>query len=151
MAFSPQANYADRATTAYRRSQCQRLRIDGVAWWDLTVSSAMCYRRPDGHCLGHFCIYNNFFPTIKKSDSNFTVLPVCHTCSYNKGALYALKASMVTSTTGWDCQQAMRVLTEQGLVTVRFRVMRMQRPWLEKNWVVYSLAQNINFNFTICW
>jgi hypothetical protein len=21
----------------------------------------MCYRRPDGNCLGPFCIYNNFF------------------------------------------------------------------------------------------
>jgi hypothetical protein len=26
----------------------------------------MCYRRPDGHCLGLFCIYNIFFPTIKE-------------------------------------------------------------------------------------
>jgi hypothetical protein len=21
----------------------------------------MCYRGPDGHCLGHFCIYMNYF------------------------------------------------------------------------------------------
>jgi hypothetical protein len=26
----------------------------------------MCYRRPDGHCLGIFCIYNIFFSTLKK-------------------------------------------------------------------------------------
>jgi hypothetical protein len=32
VAFSPQANYADRATTACRRSWCQLLRIEGVAW-----------------------------------------------------------------------------------------------------------------------
>jgi hypothetical protein len=35
----------------------------------------MCYRGPDGHCLGLFCIYNIFF-TIKKniyrSESNHT-------------------------------------------------------------------------------
>jgi hypothetical protein len=30
--FSPQANYTDRAIAACRRSQCQLLRIDGVAW-----------------------------------------------------------------------------------------------------------------------
>jgi hypothetical protein len=32
VAFSPQANYNDRATAACRRSYCQLLRIDGVAW-----------------------------------------------------------------------------------------------------------------------
>jgi hypothetical protein len=32
VAFSPQANYTDRATAACRRSQCQLLRIEGVAW-----------------------------------------------------------------------------------------------------------------------
>jgi hypothetical protein len=30
--FSPQANSTDRATTSCRRSQCQLLRIEGVAW-----------------------------------------------------------------------------------------------------------------------
>jgi hypothetical protein len=30
--FSPQANYIDRTTTACRRSQCQLLLIEGVAW-----------------------------------------------------------------------------------------------------------------------
>jgi hypothetical protein len=30
--FSPQANYTDRATAACRRSYCQLLRIEGVAW-----------------------------------------------------------------------------------------------------------------------
>jgi hypothetical protein len=30
--LSPQANYADRATAACRRSCCQLLRIEGVAW-----------------------------------------------------------------------------------------------------------------------
>jgi hypothetical protein len=29
---SPRANYTDRATTACRRSDCQLLRIEGVAW-----------------------------------------------------------------------------------------------------------------------
>jgi hypothetical protein len=32
VAFSPKANYTDRATAACRRSQFQRLRIEGVAW-----------------------------------------------------------------------------------------------------------------------
>jgi hypothetical protein len=32
VAFSPQANYTDRATAACRRSYCQLLRIEGVAW-----------------------------------------------------------------------------------------------------------------------
>jgi hypothetical protein len=32
VAFSPQANYTDRATAAFRRSQCQLLLIKGVAW-----------------------------------------------------------------------------------------------------------------------
>jgi hypothetical protein len=32
VAFSPQANYTDRATAAWRRSQYQLLRIEGVAW-----------------------------------------------------------------------------------------------------------------------
>jgi hypothetical protein len=30
--LSPQANYTDRATAACRRSQCQRLRIEGATW-----------------------------------------------------------------------------------------------------------------------
>jgi hypothetical protein len=30
--FSPQANYTDRATAAFRRSWCQLLRLEGVAW-----------------------------------------------------------------------------------------------------------------------
>jgi hypothetical protein len=29
---SPQANYTDRATAACRRSWCQPLRVEGVAW-----------------------------------------------------------------------------------------------------------------------
>jgi hypothetical protein len=29
---SPQAKYTDRATAACRRSQCQPLRVEGVAW-----------------------------------------------------------------------------------------------------------------------
>jgi hypothetical protein len=32
MAFSPQANYTDRATAACWRSHCQLSRIEGVAW-----------------------------------------------------------------------------------------------------------------------
>jgi hypothetical protein len=32
VAFSPQANYTDRATAACRQIQCQLLRIEGVAW-----------------------------------------------------------------------------------------------------------------------
>jgi hypothetical protein len=32
VAFSPQANYTDRATAACRRSWCQLLRIEGVVW-----------------------------------------------------------------------------------------------------------------------
>jgi hypothetical protein len=32
VAFSPQANYTDQATAACRRSWCQLLRIEGVAW-----------------------------------------------------------------------------------------------------------------------
>jgi hypothetical protein len=32
MAFSPQANYTDRATAACWRSYCQLLRIEGVTW-----------------------------------------------------------------------------------------------------------------------
>jgi hypothetical protein len=32
VAFSPQANYTDRATAACRRSFCELLRIEGVAW-----------------------------------------------------------------------------------------------------------------------
>jgi hypothetical protein len=30
--FSPQANYTDRAAAACRRTQCQLMRIEGVAW-----------------------------------------------------------------------------------------------------------------------
>jgi hypothetical protein len=56
VAFSPYANYTDRATAACRRSYCQFLLIEGVAW------SA----QQKAGCLGLFCIYNNFFPTIKK-------------------------------------------------------------------------------------
>jgi hypothetical protein len=32
VAFSPQANYTDRETAACRRSWCQLLRIEDVAW-----------------------------------------------------------------------------------------------------------------------
>jgi hypothetical protein len=30
--LSPRANYTDRATAAYRRSDCQLLRIEGATW-----------------------------------------------------------------------------------------------------------------------
>jgi hypothetical protein len=30
--LSPRANYTDRATAAFRRSDCQRLRIEGATW-----------------------------------------------------------------------------------------------------------------------
>jgi hypothetical protein len=32
VACSPQANYTDRATAAYRRSGCELLQIEGVTW-----------------------------------------------------------------------------------------------------------------------
>jgi hypothetical protein len=41
VAFSPQANYTDRATAACRRSYCQLLRIDGVAWSAQLIPTAV--------------------------------------------------------------------------------------------------------------
>jgi hypothetical protein len=39
--FSPQANYTNRATAACRRSYCQLLRIEGVAWSVQRVPTAV--------------------------------------------------------------------------------------------------------------
>jgi hypothetical protein len=39
--FSLQANYTDRATAACRRSQCQLLRIEGVAWSAQRIPTAV--------------------------------------------------------------------------------------------------------------
>jgi hypothetical protein len=36
---SPQANYTDRATAAFRRSLCQPLRVEGVAWSEQQIPS----------------------------------------------------------------------------------------------------------------
>jgi hypothetical protein len=41
VAFSPQANYTDRATAACRRSQCQLLRIEVVAWSAQRIPTAV--------------------------------------------------------------------------------------------------------------
>jgi hypothetical protein len=41
VACSPQANYTDRATAACRRSKCQLLRIEGVAWSAQRIPSAV--------------------------------------------------------------------------------------------------------------
>jgi hypothetical protein len=41
VAFSPQANYTDRATAACRRSQCQLLLIEGVAWSAQRIPAAV--------------------------------------------------------------------------------------------------------------
>jgi hypothetical protein len=38
---SPQANYTDRATAACRRSQCQLLRVEGVAWSAQRIPTAV--------------------------------------------------------------------------------------------------------------
>jgi hypothetical protein len=34
-----------------------------------------CYRGPDGHCLGHFCIYTYVFK-IKKKDQGATMVDI---------------------------------------------------------------------------
>jgi hypothetical protein len=39
--FSPQVNYTDRATAACRRSWCQLLRIEGVAWSAQQIPTAV--------------------------------------------------------------------------------------------------------------
>jgi hypothetical protein len=41
VAFSPQANYTDRATAACRWSLCQLLRIEGVAWSAQRIPTAV--------------------------------------------------------------------------------------------------------------
>jgi hypothetical protein len=41
VAFSPQANYTDRATAACRRSYCQLLRIEDVAWSAQRIPTAV--------------------------------------------------------------------------------------------------------------
>jgi hypothetical protein len=38
---SPQANYTNRATAAYRRSWCQPLRVEGVAWLAQRIPTAV--------------------------------------------------------------------------------------------------------------
>jgi hypothetical protein len=47
--FSPQANYTDRATAACRRSYCQLLRIEDVAWSAQRIPKAVKSRfsRPE--------------------------------------------------------------------------------------------------------
>jgi hypothetical protein len=49
VAFSPQANYTDRATAACRRSWFQLLRIKGVAWSAQRIPTAVNFRfsRPE--------------------------------------------------------------------------------------------------------
>jgi hypothetical protein len=39
--LSPRANYTDRATAACRRSDCQRLRIEGATWSALRIPTAV--------------------------------------------------------------------------------------------------------------
>jgi hypothetical protein len=41
VAFSPQANYTDRATAACRRSYSQLLQIEGVAWSAQRIPAAV--------------------------------------------------------------------------------------------------------------
>jgi hypothetical protein len=41
MAFNPQTNYTDRATATCRRSQCELLRIEGVAWSAQRIPTAV--------------------------------------------------------------------------------------------------------------
>jgi hypothetical protein len=41
VAFSPQANYTDRGTAACRRSLCQLLQIEGVAWSEQQIPMAV--------------------------------------------------------------------------------------------------------------
>jgi hypothetical protein len=41
LAFSLQKNYTDRATAASRRSYCQLLRIEGVAWSAQRIHTAV--------------------------------------------------------------------------------------------------------------
>jgi hypothetical protein len=42
------------------------IHIDGTAD---NKAKTTAHRKPDGHCLGLFCIYNNFFPHNKKKDN----------------------------------------------------------------------------------
>jgi hypothetical protein len=62
--FSPPANYTDRATL-YRLSD-RRLSAKLVPTLAdrgcRVVSATNPHGRPDGHCLGLFCIYNILFP-----------------------------------------------------------------------------------------
>jgi hypothetical protein len=46
---SPQADYTDRATAAFRRSWCQPLRVEGVAWSAQRISTAvnLVFFRPE--------------------------------------------------------------------------------------------------------
>jgi hypothetical protein len=46
-----------------------------------------CYRGPDGHCLGHFCIYMKFFLNNRRKCLEVVILPwseaaLCHTALY---------------------------------------------------------------------
>jgi hypothetical protein len=41
MANSPRANYTDRVTAAYRRSVCQPLPIEGVAWSERRIPTVV--------------------------------------------------------------------------------------------------------------
>jgi hypothetical protein len=45
---SPQANYTDRATAACRRSWCQPLRVEGVAWSAQRIPTAFNLGLLDG-------------------------------------------------------------------------------------------------------
>jgi hypothetical protein len=38
----------------------------------------LCYRGPDGHCLGHFCIYVNFFQNKKKASKDLPDFTASH-------------------------------------------------------------------------
>jgi hypothetical protein len=53
VAFSPQANYTYRMAAACRRSQCQLLRVEGVAWSVQRITVAVNLRSLDQSGAGH--------------------------------------------------------------------------------------------------
>jgi hypothetical protein len=59
----PQANYTGRATAAYRRSYCQHLRLEGVAWSARRIPMAAnlgFLDRSHGHSMSIYSVMNHY-------------------------------------------------------------------------------------------
>jgi hypothetical protein len=63
--FSPQTNYIDRVTVASRRSWCQLLRIDGVAWSAQRIPTAVNLGFLDPELLKYYIHrFQNIYETL---------------------------------------------------------------------------------------